>query len=318
MEKIEQRGQPRVDYLVNRASAIFKAAFPEAVAVLKAPLEQTLFTYWDTYGGKPLILPEGSDGARVFQLVDRQVTNPLAHKRLLARSLRSAQLCEWAPECYESAAAALQQDSAERAIWFIKPVLGSGGRGMFCVHGTELATLTLEPDQILQRGVDNLRLIDGHKFTVRVYVLIWNGAVYLYNDGFAVIHGVPYEPGSTDYAVQIDHRGYEKDGSAVRLMAMRDDSRWAADRLQIAACLADLRPILEPVIDASSDTNYAVLGLDFLFTDEPGIQLLEINNMPNFIHSREINQAVNIPFWHGVMACLLSEGTARVASLWPL
>lgn len=308
----EKRIQARVDYQINRASAVFKAAFLSAT--VDAPSVNTLFTYWDTYGDNPLLLPDDREYARVFQLIERRITNPLANKRLLARSLVAEQLSDWAPPSYESTTAALQHPGAEQAIWFVKSAVGTGGKGMFCLRDTELALITLEPGQLVQRGVENIRLIDGRKFTVRVYVLVWNGEVYLYDDGFAVIHGVPYEPGSTDYTVQIDHQGYEKASSAVALLPMHRYEEWKRDFPRVGACIAALAPVFQPVVSASSETRYAVLGLDFLFTDEPGVRLIEINNMPNFIHNKDINETVNIPFWRSVVTRLLS-GSGAVRSL---
>lgn len=306
MQAMEKQSQPRADYKTNRASAVLKAAFQAALETVVDLSESTLFTYWDTYGNNPLALPDDREYARVFQLIDRRITNPLANKRLLARQLLDAGLSDWSPETYENAATALKQPGARQVIWFVKAALGAGGKGVFCLRGTELSSVTLEPDQIVQRGVENIRLIDGRKFTVRLYVLVWNGGVYLYDDGFAVIHGAPYEPGSTDYAVQIDHRGYEKTASDVTLLPMHRYDQWTHDLPRISACMTALAPVLQPVVNASSDTRYAVLGLDFLFTDEPGVRLVEINNMPNFIHNKNINETVNIPFWQSVVTRLLS------------
>lgn len=301
--------QPIISWKANRASRILSKAFSAAGERLGEVRGSTLFTYWDTYGGNPLDLSEGiGNGAeydRVLQLVERRITNPLANKRTLARSLVAAELSHWAPPTYESVADVLRQPGWREAVWFVKSVFGTGGEGMFCVAGNDLETLTLRDNQIIQQGIENIELIDGRKFTVRIYIFIWNHAVYLYGDGFAVIHGVPYIHGSTDYAVQIDHRGYEKNHGAITLLPLHQYKDWAAVFPEMKECIAALMPLLKPVIDASCETSYAVLGLDFLLLDDNGVRLIEINNMPNFIHNQEINEKVNVPFWRAVIETLL-------------
>ncbi len=37
-------------------------------------------------------------------------------------------------------------------------------------------------------------LINGRKFTTRIYALLWNQTIYLYSNGFLIIHGVTYDP----------------------------------------------------------------------------------------------------------------------------
>lgn len=310
--------EARLAYRCNRASRILEAAFAAVSDQMTGVTEKTLFSYWDTYGGQQLELP-GGDVGRVFQLVERRLTNPLANKRSLARSLAKSGLSGWAPATCESVAEVTARPGWEESVWFVKSIFGTGGKGMFCVRGDDVRTLELQPDQIIQQGVEPLSLIDHRKFTVRVYVLVWDRAVYLYGDGFAVIHGARYQQGSTDYAVQIDHRGYERADSGVTLLPTHRYADWAAVLPRISDCVAALTPILQPAIESSSDTAYAVLGLDFLVTDDRDVKLIEINNMPNFIHNAEVNETINIPFWQSVLTLLLgsasSDGGARPPTL---
>ncbi|HUA51981.1 MAG TPA: tetratricopeptide repeat protein [Candidatus Sulfotelmatobacter sp.] len=77
-------------------------------------------------------------------------------------------------------------------IFIVKPVNLSGGQGM---------TVTREPTvapgvtAVVQRYIDNPRLIDGRKFHLRIYVLITSLAplrAYIYRQGIARITPEPY------------------------------------------------------------------------------------------------------------------------------
>lgn len=289
----------------NRASRVLEKAFFQACGDVGEAAQGVRFTYWDTYGGNVLEESAQPDCGRVLCLVDRAVTNPLANKRSLARLLADHGLSDLAPPTFESVAAAQQVPGWQDRLWFVKEVHGTGGKGMFCVRGSELGGLELHRNQVVQAGVEDICLIDGRKFSARVYVLVWNGAVYFYNDGFAVIHGQRYEPGSTDYAVQIDHRGYERADSPVGMMRLAHYESWQDHVPALLDGMGRLSPLWAPTVAASTETDYAVFGLDFLFCKGGAVCLLEVNNMPNFIHSRVINEEVNTPFWREVMAMLM-------------
>ena len=61
---------------------------------------------------------------------------------------------------------------------------------------------------IIQEAIQDLLLKDGKKFTLRVYVLVHEARVYLFQDGIVVLHGAAYDPRSVDPKVQYDHTGY--------------------------------------------------------------------------------------------------------------
>ncbi|WP_051079932.1 2OG-Fe(II) oxygenase [Thioalkalivibrio thiocyanodenitrificans] len=298
---------------VNRAKPIFESALATARSGYPDAAPPVTFVYWDTYGGKSLDIPP-TPGRRIVRLIDRRITNSLGDKRNLARLLKTNRLAHLAPPTFETVQEAQAYSDHREMVWFVKSVFGTAGRDMYCLRGDGLDSLSLKENQILQAGVENLDLIDGRKFTIRMYCVVWNGAVYLYDGGFLLTHGFPYEKGSTDYAVQIDHRGYDRDHSPVELMPLADFEHRDAVLARVQACVRDLGPILERTRSASGVDAYTVLGMDFLRLDDGSVKLLEINTMPNFIHrqvrGKEVMERVNVPFWAAVLKTILGAGDA--------
>lgn len=196
-------------------------------------------------------------------------------------------------------------------------MLLSGGRQMRCVRGRDLPAQQLPPHTLIQAAVDNLELFEGRKFTVRVYGLIWDGGLYLYGDGFVLVHGVPYDATSTDYAVQIDHRGYENPDSAVQMLPLSRYGQQGRYAARVRQLLVDLQPLLEPCLAASSPDHYLLLGIDLLYQREGGVQLVEINTAPNFIHSPLINTEVNEPMFAALMELLMLRRGGGFTQLLP-
>ena len=186
---------------------------------------------------------------------------------------------------------------------------------MYCIFGRDLPALSLPKNHILQEGVKNLELIDGKKFTSRVYALLWNKACWLYHDGFVLVHGTQYTEDSTDYSIHIDHRGYHLPDSPVIMESLRSHPATSHQWQRIRGVIEELTPALQDCINQSSRTSYTILGIDFLTQKGGDIKILEINTMPNFIHSKKINETVNIGLFHATMQKLLGFDDNRLEKM---
>lgn len=152
---------------------------------------------------------------QLFRLIRKLVYNRFADKGELALILEAEGVDDVFPvTCFDTETAARHKDVN---LWFSKNRHGTGGIAMECLTSDALADHVLPRFHVLQAAVPDLRLIDGRKFTTRVYLLVWNGHVYLFDNGFNIIHGVPYVEGSTDYEIQIKHDGYMEAVGCIRV-----------------------------------------------------------------------------------------------------
>lgn len=309
-----ESSQPPVQIRVNRARQLFDTAFNNLRDELLQLTPPVCLTYWDTYGNSQPDLTDLSPDTRLITLMDRSVSNVVANKRDLGRLIRQHGLEHLAPPTFETVSDALSA-KLDPTVWFVKPVHGTAGKGMYCLSNKALAGHQLPEHHVLQAGVTDLALDEGRKFTARVYVFIWNGELYLFNTGFTMTHGLPYDPASTDYAVQIDHRGYEKADSAVTVRPGHCHPQFVAAFPALRQLIRDLCPALAGCIAASDKDHYLLLGVDTLICADGRVQLIEINNVPNFIHTAEVNREVNVPFFEAVMQQLLGQEDQRLECL---
>ncbi|GHF18780.1 hypothetical protein GCM10017044_11650 [Kordiimonas sediminis] len=293
--------------LVNRATAHFHKVSKAIWEQNPSSFLRTCFTYWDTYGGSQPDLSSVPSEYRRLGLIERAVLNALSNKKSLAKLVADKGLERLAPRTYFTKEDALAHKGAPAALWFIKKAAGTGGKGMRCVTNSALHNAIINSDEIIQAAVNDLMLLDGRKFTTRLYVLLWDHKIYLFKGGFNVIHGVPYQADSTDYAVQIDHRGYDKDDSPVTMQSFTDYEQY--DRF-FPACvqlIRDLNPALHDACNASTKDTYALLGIDILLQQNGCVQLTEINSFPNFRHTAEINADVNLPMLEAALKIMLGQ-----------
>jgi hypothetical protein len=292
----------------NRASRLFEKAAAKVADELAPQTPPVCFSHWDTYGGVHLDPAGLPPDTRIITLLDRRISNRLANKSQLAALIEAHGLEHLAPRSFATAAAAVFHDPDPDKLWFVKPVSSTGGRGMYCLLGRDLGNHGLPPHTIVQEAITGLKLYENRKFTSRVYLLIWNRELYLYENGFLLIHGAIHQSNSTDYAVQIDHAGYHRPDAAVRMVPLREYSSYETYFPPIRQLILDLRPVLESCRLASTTDRYLLLGIDLLFLANGQVQLVEINTVPNFIHSPAINTEVNVPFFVAVLRTLLGSG----------
>lgn len=306
-------GKP-VDLIVNRAERLWQRACDNIESTLTDTGASACFSYWDTYGGSQPDLSGVDMNTRLVKLIDRKYANALANKRNLARLIRNAGLGHVAPATYERVDEALK-DNPAGTIWFVKPVFRTAGEGMYCVPADALSELDLPSNSILQKEVDNPLLSGGSKFTTRIYILVWNGEIRLFETGITVTHGVPYQEASTDYQVQIDHRGYQDAASPVEIRpGFKNDAfieHLPTQRILVRA----LRPILSDCAQASDRDRYIILGIDTLIRRDGTVRLIEINSYPNFIHTSEVNNEVNVPLFESVICTITGLSDPRLEIL---
>ena len=249
----------------------------------------------------------------LFRLIRKSVYNVYADKKRFPQLLLDAGLSSIAPITCTSVGEAI--DYSEIEIWFSKNRYGTAGKDMVCVGRQELPHYTLPQFHILQSQVDDICLIDGRKFTARFYLLVWNRKTYLYKGGFIVVHGVPFDSKSTDYDVQINHSDYEKKEGLASIQPLARFQHVEQYWPTVEKTAQTLTRALTDLLDASSNTDYIMLGVDYLFQNNQQIKIIEVNAIPNFVHTKQINETVNIPFITACLSTMLGKNSDDLTCL---
>ena len=73
-----------------------------------------------------------------------------------------------------------------KSLWIVKPNASSQGKGIYLID--DLSELRCTEEQIVSKYIPNPLLINGHKFDLRIYVLVtsWDPLrVYVFKEGLA-------------------------------------------------------------------------------------------------------------------------------------
>ena len=293
--------------LVNRAERLFKAAYETLPEKCRHKRGHYVFTYWDEYGGNKLDLADVPDDVPIYRLIPRPILNRLADKASLAKVIETHGLHDVSPATYLTKEEALRHAGGPVKIWFVKNAFGTAGKDMRCVRHEDLASHDVPKNFIIQAAIEDIELFEDRKFTTRLYALIWSGKVFLYRNGLNVVHGEQFQEDSTDYDIQINHAGYHKAGSKVKMFQLKEYEKYDMYFPVFERHLKMLLPVLQSCTDASSEYDYVLLGVDVMLLKNGDVRLVEINAIPNFIHTSDINAKVNVPFMGAVMRKMITH-----------
>jgi tubulin polyglutamylase TTLL5 len=186
--------------------------------------------------------------------------------------------------------------------WILKPTNASKGKGIRVLG--DVAEAPLEPDWLVQEYLANPHTIRGHKYVLRLYVLISSIEplrVYLYRQGFAKLASEPWDPEDVDnpYSqltnpdinalndraeVPVEFIDLERYRQWLRDQG-HDDERLFARIQDLVALTAisgvDAMRRRTAQVGADSRGCYELLGLDCLVDDTLKPWILECNLSPS-------------------------------------
>jgi len=289
-------------FLSNRGSAVFAAAL--------APLGGRAFTesdrhidllYFDRFGGNA----PPADVSVGYQLIDRQRTIPLDNKARMAAQLIEAGVA-YPRVFFDSDDVPNEPDT----LWFIKDPMMTAGKGIHVVRREQIADV-FQDGCIIQEAVQDLLLLEQRKFTLRAYVLVNRGQLYLFSDAIYVLHAAPYDPQSQDPHVQFEHTGYMRADSPVSMRPFAEFPQQSEVMQNLAAEMARAFAAFRNLLKYEKPQAYCLFGIDALVKMDLTTVLIEINDRPNLVHPRLVNESVNVPMLRA-MYCVLEPGRAAL------
>ncbi|MFU8813827.1 MAG: amylase [Pseudomonadales bacterium] len=186
--------------------------------------------------------------------------------------------------------------------WILKPKNSSRGRGIRVVD--DAAAVPSGPSWMVQEYLEKPHLMYGHKYVLRLYVLIRSTEplrVYLYRQGFAKLASEPYRAGDWDNPYvhltnpDVNATNSEADSPVVFIDFDRYRS-WLRDQghddhklfarirdLVALTAISGREPMRAGTLKAGADPEscYELLGLDCLVDDTLKPWILECNLSPS-------------------------------------
>ncbi|MDR3477238.1 MAG: tubulin-tyrosine ligase [Gammaproteobacteria bacterium] len=207
-------------------------------------------------------------------------------------------------------------DEIPYLAWILKPAHLNNGRHIHVFQ--KLSQLKfhfqsanrLGGEQVLQHYLPFPHLLQGHKYSIRMFVVLTNYAgVFLYPKGYFNVAQKPYE-----YANFSDLRSHltnehlnENETNVIQIPTTQFDffaSLYAQIKSQLTTLMATLQQAHKSAFTCHKDRKLAIFGFDFIVDRDMHVWLLEANHGPCFPieDSHVLQQHLYQDFWRGVIA----------------
>ena len=153
---------------------------------------------------------------------------------------------------------------------------------------------------IIQEGITDLDLYKGYKYTLRVFTLIHDKKLYLYQGIKKRVHNKKYDKNSLNYSIHVCGNQYLE-----RIPIYLDSTNDLFKKLIDHSLLVKNK--LKGIINHSDKYNYHLIGNDYLVKSDGSVILIEMNPHPDLVNSDKINKKINIPLIEDTMNVVINN-----------
>lgn len=209
-------------------------------------------------------------------------------------------------------------DQIDHLIWILKPSLQNNGQNIKIyqrlseLHQHFLNPRRLGGDHVLQRYLINPHLLNGHKYSIRMFVILTNDmGGYLYPYGYFNVARKPYQLHNfKDLSSHITNEHLRIDEpNVIQIPTTRGDffpALYPNIKFIIGETLRALRAVHSAAFQAEHhhrERKLAFFGFDFMVDSAFNVWLLEVNHGPCFpTHPDHVLQRfLYDDFWQAVV-----------------
>ncbi|HKY69498.1 MAG TPA: YheC/YheD family protein [Gammaproteobacteria bacterium] len=204
----------------------------------------------------------------------------------------------------------------EDILWILKPSMLNNGDQIILFNNLRailnhyLSGSRLGGDHVLQRYIHQPDLIEGHKYTFRIPVVVTNYAgVFVYHNGYINISSVPYHSRVPLSFRKMHLTNYILDGELANIR-----QELASFVPQFITLYAQMCDVVKNTVLAicrkfpeylrlGKEQKFEIFGFDFIVDNKQKLWLLEINQGPDFpmIPDHKLNKSLWFPFWEDIL-----------------
>lgn len=251
---------------------------------------------------------------------DHQATEQLEYKHLFAALIQAGDI-DAMPKTYlldeSNWTEVLKQITVNEPDyrWILKPSLLNNGQHIHLFDNLQqLAIHYASPHRlggphVLQRYIENPHLLRGHKYSIRVFVVLTNQfGGFLFPDGYLNVARYPYQAGFHDQRVHLTNE-HLKQNEVNTIQIPTSRLRVFAEfylpiKAIITRLLGRLMQTYAAVFHPKQSPRLAIFGFDFIADANHTLWLLEANHGPCFPISTEhpLQSYLYDRFWQNVIS----------------
>merc|ERR1719454_399499 len=199
----------------------------------------------------------------------------------------------------------MQFNGKKNKTFIVKPSDGYQGKGIFLTRDFESIPVDYNSTMVVQRYIHKPWLLDGHKFDLRLYVLVTGCdplRIFLHEHGLVRLASEEYtEPKGknlgrnkvhlTNYAINCDNPNFEEKGLDTQVLMAQVEDLIVKTLIAVQPSLSHVYHSCQPD-DVDNSMCFEILGFDVMLDYKGKPWLIEVNHAPSFRSETELDRMV--------------------------
>lgn len=198
----------------------------------------------------------------------------------------------------------IDANTPEDQLFFVKKRNSTGSRGV-TIHKFKNMEHLDYTDAVIQKDITNPHLYKDRRYKIRNYIFIHKKKVYLYKDGLATVscREYNYNKEMTEKEVHDTNVIYQRNDIEFFQFTILDDYDKIFNNM-LKSCV-EFEKCYREDISKMSDSDYALLGFDYIVDTDFNVFIIEINHRSNYSHPKHIEINVDVPMLEDCMKLVI-------------
>lgn len=283
----------------NKNLSIFKSSLIEAKESIDIDISGIYGIIYDDFDIKEEIKKRwltDYNGIKIFNVARRRKTIRMDSKLAFGKQMKDS---IYTPPTYLNYND-IPTTTDSNALFFVKKDGSTGSRHVYISKYNDLSNCISNLDDsskyMFQESMSNPDLYEGKRYKIRAHVILHNNEVYLHNKTFATVSSEPYNIGEIKDTFFDDIN--DEDLQKMNVICQANSEKFilydAIDGYEkieynIISALKDFKRCYAKEIKEINETEFSILGFDFVVAGDKSVNIIEINHRSNYKHPEEIS-----------------------------
>jgi len=189
----------------------------------------------------------------------------------------------------------ISKDTDPNQLFYVKKRGSTASKGVY-LHKYSNMNIVDTSNSVIQEDLNNPYLYENRRFKIRAYVLIFQNSIFINRKAWCSL-------GALDYR-KADDTTTPEDIEKINIIYQSPGRKWfnfkeIPDYEEIFTNMCnscnDIYENFQDKISNYKDTEYSILGVDYVIDDLNQPFIIEINHRSNYAHPKEIVDTVDLP-----------------------
>lgn len=289
----------------NKNSSLFDTASENILSKYKERTDKVGIIYDDFNADMNVVkmFKKKYKDVKTYHVAPRRTTLQMDDKKFMAKRMKGS---KYVPMHYEKIEE-IPKDINTNQLFYVKRRGSSGANGVQIMRLSDIPNDVVN-ECVIQENNFNPDLFNGKRYKIRVYVMLFDGKVYINKKCWGSIATDDYKEdisGLTQDQLKRMNIIHQSPGRIwINGNELNDYDKIFKNLMN--SCV-DFKSIYDEEIAKISSEEFAILGFDYVVGNDKSVYIIEINHRSNYSHPEKITKEVDIPVLEDVFKLLVQK-----------